>query len=116
VRKLGGFAHNQLSPGHERLGFFYTKGSAAHGAFLYRLLLAAHTFGHPRRRLRLHPIQSFETGLKFVDWLNGAIGPFGLYFPMLAIFKDHTKPEFEPSRFHLPTHDGPARIAQHFLG
>ena len=68
-------------------GAFYAKGSAARGAFLYRLLLAGHchTFGHPRRRLRLHPIQCFETGLKFVDWLNRAIGPFGLYFPMLAI-------------------------------
>ena len=74
------------------------------GAFLCRLLLAGHchTFGHPRRRLRLHPIQSFETGLKFVDWLNRAIGPFGLYFPMLAIFKDHTK--YRSSRRHVFTH------------
>ena len=53
------------------------KGGAAHGAFLYRLLLAGrcHTFGHRRRIFRLHPIQSFETGLKFVDWLNRSIGP-----------------------------------------
>ena len=62
---MGTVSH--LCPGHELLGFCYTKGSAAHGAFLYRLLLAGHchTFGHPRRKFRLHPIQSFETGLKF---------------------------------------------------
>jgi hypothetical protein len=57
----------------------------------YYWLAHCHMFGHPRRRFRLHPIQSFETGPKFVDWLNGAIGPFGLYFPILAIFKNHTK-------------------------
>ena len=51
---------------------------------------------------RLHPIQSFETGLKFVDWLNRAIGPFGLYFPILAIFKDHTK--YRSSRRHVFTY------------
>ena len=61
-----------------------------------------HTFGQPRRRLRLHPIQSFETGLKFVHWLNCAIGPFGLYFPMLAIFKNHTK--YRSSRRHVFTY------------
>ena len=70
-------------------------------------------------RFRLHPIQSFETGLKFVDWLNRAIGPFGLYFPILAIFKNHTKYRsrhvFTCPHFTCP-HDGPARIAQHFLG
>ena len=65
-------------------------------------LAIAHTFGHPRRRLRLHPIQCFETGLKFVDWLNRAIGPFSLYFPMLAIFKNHTK--YRSSRRHVFTH------------
>ena len=80
------------------------KGGAAHGAFLYRLLLAGrcHTFGHPRRRFRLHPIQSFETGLKFVDWLNRSIGPFGLYFPILTIFKNHTK--YRSSRRHVFTY------------
>ena len=61
-----------------------------------------HTFGHPRFRLGLHPIQSFETGLKFEHWLNCAIGPFGLYFPMLAIFKNHTK--YWSSRRHVFTY------------
>jgi hypothetical protein len=94
----------KLSPGHERLGLFYAKGSAAHGAFLYRLSIGW-PLPHvrpPTRRLRLHPIQCFETGLKFVDWLNRAIGPFGLYFPMLAIFKNHTK--YRSSRRHVFTH------------
>jgi hypothetical protein len=80
------------------------------GAFLLegkcarRLIIGwhCHAFGHPRRRLRLHPIQSFETGLKFVHWLNRAIGPFGLYFPMLAIFKNHRK--YRSSRRHVFTH------------
>ena len=95
---------SHLCPGHERLGLFYVKGSTAQSAFLCRLLLVGdcHTFGHPRRRLRLHPIQSFETGLEFVHWLNRAIGPFGLYFPMLAIFKNHTK--YRSSRRHVFTH------------
>ena len=74
------------------------------GAFLCPLLLVGHsyTFGHPRRRLRLHPIQSFDTGLKFVYLLDRAIGPLGLYFPMLAIFEDHTK--YRSSRRHVFTH------------
>jgi hypothetical protein len=95
---------SHLCPGHELLGLFYTKGSAPHGAFCiaYYWLAHCHTFGDPRRRFRLHPIQSFETGLKFVDWLNRSIGPFGLYFPILAIFKNHTK--YRSSRRHVFTY------------
>ena len=31
VRKLGGFAHNKLSPGHERLGLFIDKAAGVRG-------------------------------------------------------------------------------------
>jgi hypothetical protein len=46
----------------------------------------SHTLSQPRRRLRLHPIESFAAGLKLFDRLNRAIGPFGLHLPMLAVF------------------------------
>jgi hypothetical protein len=64
--------------------------------------VVAHTLGHPRRRLCLHPMQGFEAGLKFVNLFNRAIRPFGLYLPVLAIFKNHTK--YRSSRRHVCTH------------
>ena len=94
-----------FAPATSGWGFLCEGKSGAGRAFLCRLLLAGHchTFGHPRCRLRLHPIQSFETGLKFVDWLNRAIGPFCLYFPILAIFKNHTNIGVRAVTFS-PTH------------
>jgi hypothetical protein len=53
--------------------------------------LSSHTSGDPRRRLSFYPIHSFETGFELVDWLNSAIRPLSLYFPMLAIFQNNTK-------------------------
>jgi hypothetical protein len=43
------------------------------------------TFVRPSRRLRLNPIESFKAAIKSMDFLNRAIGPFGLYLPV-AVF------------------------------
>jgi hypothetical protein len=101
---LGASLTTNLAPAMSGWGFSIRREVRRTAPFCiaYYWLAHCHTFGHPRRRFRLHPIQSFETGLKFVDWLNGAIGPFGLYFPILAIFKNHTK--YRSSRRHVFTY------------
>jgi hypothetical protein len=34
----------------------------------------------------LNPIESVKAAIKSMDFLNRAIGPFGLYLPVFAIF------------------------------
>jgi hypothetical protein len=50
-----------------------------------------YTLGRPRRRFRLHPIESFKTSPEAFNVLNRAIGPFGLHEPMLAVFENNAK-------------------------
>jgi hypothetical protein len=40
----------------------------------------------PTLRIASHLIDSFKAGLKLFDRLNGAVGPFCLDLPLLAVF------------------------------